>query len=137
MERYLLKEPKNGGYRKPMLRIRLNKGMFWVSGKRLVDQANIIRRNSWMTGLKIEERERNLVENDSCKEEDRSADDTGEEVRDIMTALEADGKIGNLEEEEIAIIEEIAESTSYQLLEMYQRRSYYRKLPRLMRFCVI
>ena len=109
MERYLLREPKNRGYRKPMLRIRLNKGMFWVSGKRLVDQANIIRRNSWMTELKIEERERNLVENDSCKEEDRSADDTGEKVRDIMTALEADGKIGNLEEEEIAIIEEIAE----------------------------
>ena len=32
----------------------------------------------------------------------------GEEVGDIVTALEADEEIGNLEEEEVAIIEEIA-----------------------------
>ena len=51
--------------------------MFWVSEQRLVDQANTIRRNSWLTELEIEEPERNLVENDSCKEEERSADDTG------------------------------------------------------------
>ena len=46
------------------------------------------------------------------KEEERSADDRGsnleEEVRDILTALEADGEIGNLEEE-VPNIEEIAE----------------------------
>ena len=46
------------------------------------------------------------------KEEERSADDTGnnlgEEKRDILTALEAD-EIDNLEEEEVAIIKEIAE----------------------------
>ena len=56
--------------------------------------------------------ERNLPENDSYKEEEKSADDTcsnvGEEVRDILTALEADEEIGNLEEEDVAIIEEIA-----------------------------
>ena len=43
----------------------------------------------------------------------RIADDIGsnlgEEMRDSLTALEADEKIGNLEEEEFAIIEEIAE----------------------------
>ena len=65
-----------------------------------------------MTGLEIEELERNLAENDCYKEEKRSADDTcsnlGEEVRDILTALEADAETGNLEEEEVAIIEEIA-----------------------------
>ena len=42
-----------------------------------------------------------------------NADDTGnnlgEEVRDILTALKADKEIVNLEEEEVAIIEEIAE----------------------------
>ena len=66
-----------------------------------------------MTELEIEELERNLAENNSDKEEERSADDTGsnlgEEVRDTLTALEADQEIGNLEEEEVAIIEEIAE----------------------------
>ena len=66
-----------------------------------------------MTDLEIEELERNLTENDSYKEEERSADDIGnnlrEDVRDILTALEADEEIGNLEEEEVAIIKEIAE----------------------------
>ena len=71
--------------------------MFWASEQRLVDQANTICRNSWMTELEIEELERDLAENDSCKEEERSADDTGsnlgEEVRYILTALEADDEI--------------------------------------------
>ena len=59
----------------------------------------------------IQELERNLAENDSYKEEKISADDTGnnlgEEVRDVFTALKADEEIGNLEEEEVAIIKEI------------------------------
>ena len=63
--------------------------------------------------------------------EERSADDTGsnlgEEVRDLSTALEADEEIGNLEEEEVAIIEETAEVLERrqkdQLLEICQRRS--------------
>ena len=66
-----------------------------------------------MTELEIEELERNLAENNSYKEEERSADDTGsnlgKEVRNILTALEADEEISNLEEEEVAITEEIAE----------------------------
>ena len=45
--------------------------------------------------------------------EERSADDAGnnlrEEVRNILTALEADEDIDNLEEEEVTITEEIAE----------------------------
>ena len=92
----------------------LNKGMFWVSEQRLVDQANTIRRNIWMmTELEIEELERNLAENDSYKEQERSADDTfnnlGEEVRYILAALKADEEIGHREKGEVAIIEEIAE----------------------------
>ena len=66
-----------------------------------------------MTELEMEELARNLVENDSYKQEERSADDRdsnlGEEVRDILKALEADEEISNLEEEEVAIIEEIVE----------------------------
>ena len=50
-----MSEPKIRGYRKCMLSLWLQKGMFWVSEQRLVDQANIIRRNSWMTELEIEE----------------------------------------------------------------------------------
>ena len=85
MDCYLVSEPKVRGYRKCMLILWLNKGMFWVSEQRLVHQENTIRRNSWMTELEIEELERKLAENDSYKEEERSADDTGsnlgEEVR--------------------------------------------------------
>ena len=113
MEYYLLSEPKVRGYRKLMLSLWLNKSMFWVLEQRLVGQANTIRRNSWMTELGIEKLERNLAENESYKKKERSTDDTdsnlGEEVRDIVTALEVDEEIGNLKEEEVAIIEEIAE----------------------------
>ena len=48
MEYYSLSEPKIRGYRKCMLSLWLQKGMFWVSEQRLVDQANTICRNSWM-----------------------------------------------------------------------------------------
>ena len=113
MECYLLSEPKVRGYRKRILSLWWNKVMFWVSEQRLVDQANTIHRNSWTTELEIEELERNLAENDSYKEEERSADDTrhnlGKEVRDILTALEADEEISKFEEEEVAIIVEVAE----------------------------
>ena len=43
MECYLLSEPKITGYRKCMLSLWLQKGMFWVSDQRLVDQAIAIR----------------------------------------------------------------------------------------------
>ena len=103
MECYLLRETKVRGYIKRTLSLWLNKGIFWVSEQRLVDQTNTIRRNSWMTDLEVEELERNLPENDSYKEKERSDDDTGsdlgKEVRNIVTALEEDEEISNLEEE--------------------------------------
>ena len=58
MECYLLSEPKIRGYRKRMLSLWLQKGMSLVSEQRLVDQANNIRKDSWMTELEIEELER-------------------------------------------------------------------------------
>ena len=65
MECYLLSEPKIRGYRKRVLSLWLQIGMFWVSEQRLVDQANSIRRNSWMTELDIEELERKVTGSDS------------------------------------------------------------------------
>ena len=65
MECYLLSEPKIRRYRKRMLSLWLQKGMFWVSEKRLVDQANTICRNSCMTELDIEELERKVAGSDS------------------------------------------------------------------------
>ena len=46
MECYLLSESKISGYRKYMLSLWLQKGMFLVSQQILVDQANTIHRNS-------------------------------------------------------------------------------------------
>ena len=47
--------------------------MFWVSEQRLVDQANAICWNSWMTELEIEELERKVNGSDSViVEEPRS-----------------------------------------------------------------
>ena len=61
MECYLSSEPKIRGYRKRMLNLWLQQGMFWVSKQRLVDEANTIRRNSWMTESEIEELERKVT----------------------------------------------------------------------------
>ena len=47
-------QPKLLGYRKGMLSIWLEKGMFWV------DQANAIRKNRWITEIELEEIEKNL-----------------------------------------------------------------------------
>ena len=75
--------------------------MFWVSEQRLVDQANTIRRNSWMTELEIEELERKVtVSNSVIVEEARS-------VEALPDHVEED--VGNI---------------SYQLLEMCQRGNY-------------
>ena len=53
------------GYRKRILSLWLQKSMFWVSEQRLVDQANTICRNSWMTELEIEELQRKVTGSDS------------------------------------------------------------------------
>ena len=48
-----------------MLSLWLQKSMFWVPEQRLVDQANTIRKNSWMTELEIEELERKVTGSNS------------------------------------------------------------------------
>ena len=95
MECYLLSEPKIRGYRKRMLSLWLQKGMFWVSEQRLVDQANTIHRNSWMTELEIEELERKVTGNDSViVEEARSVealpDHLGEDMRNVLPEMAAE-----------------------------------------------
>ena len=64
----------------------LQKGMFWVSKQRLVDQENFIRRNSCMIELEIEEFERKVTGSNSViVEEARSVEalpgHAGEDVR--------------------------------------------------------
>ena len=88
--------------------------MFWVSEQRLVDQANAIRRNSWMTELEIEELERKVTGSDSViVEEARSVealpDHVGEDVRNVLPEIGAEEQADSLDEEEFAIVMEIAE----------------------------
>ena len=114
MECYLLSEPKIRWYRKRMLSLWLQKDMFWVSEQRLVDQANTIRRNSWMTELEIEELERKVTWSDSViVAEARSIEalphHVGEDVRNVLPEMEAEEQAGSLDEEEFAIVIEIAE----------------------------
>ena len=78
-----------------MLSLWLQKGMFWVSEQRLVDQANTIHRNSWMTELEIEELERKVIGSDSViVEEERSVeallDHLGEAVRNVLPEMGAE-----------------------------------------------
>ena len=97
-----------------MLSLWLQKDMFWVSEQRLVDQANTTRRNSWMTELEIEELERKVTGSNSViVEEARSvetlAGHVGEDVRNILLEMAAEEQADSLDEEEVAIVMEIAE----------------------------
>ena len=88
--------------------------MFWVSEQRLVDQANTICRNNWMTELEIEELERKVTGSNSVIiEEARSAEDlpdhVGEDVRNILPEVGAEEQADSLDEEEVAIVMEITE----------------------------
>ena len=88
--------------------------MFWVSEQRLVDQANAIRRNSWMTELEIEELERKVTGSNSVIVEEARSDETlpdhvGEEMRNFLPELGAEEQADSLDEEEVVIVMEIAE----------------------------
>ena len=88
--------------------------MFWVSEQRLVDQQNTIRRNSWMTELEIEELERKVTGSDSVIVEEARSDNTlpdhvGEDVRNVLLDMGAEVQADSLDEEEVALVMEIAE----------------------------
>ena len=88
--------------------------MFWVSEQRLVDQANTVRRNSWMTELEIEELERKVTGSDSVMvAEARSVealpDQVGKDVRNVLPKMGAEEQADSLDEEVVAIVTEITE----------------------------
>ena len=87
--------------------------MFWVSEQRLVDQANTIHRNSWITELEIEEPERKVTGSDiAIAEETRSVEalpDEGQNMRNVLLEIGAEKQAHSLDEEEAAIVMEIAE----------------------------
>ena len=87
-----------------MLSLWLQKGMFWVSEHRLVDQANTIRRNSLMTELEIEELERKVTGS-----VETLPDHVGEDMRNVLPEMGAEEQADSLDEEEVAIVMEIAE----------------------------
>ena len=101
------------GYRKRMLSLWLQKGMFWVSEQRLEVQANTIGRNSWMTELEIEELERKVTGSDSIIVEDARSvgalPDHVENVRNVFPEIGAEEQSDSLDEEEVSIVMEIAE----------------------------
>ena len=110
----VMTEPKIRGYRKHILSLWQQKGMFWVSEQRLVDQANTIRRNSWITELEIEELERKVTESDSViaaevRSSEALPDQVGEDRRNVLPEMGAEEQADNLDEEEVAIVMEIAE----------------------------
>ena len=113
MKCYLLNEPKIRGYRKHMLSLWQQKGMFWVSEQRLVDHANAISRDSWMTELDIEDLERKATGSDSvipaeARDVEALPDHVGK-YRNVLPEMGAEEKADSLDEEEVAIIMEIAE----------------------------
>ena len=86
----------------------------YILGITLVDQANTIRGNSWMTELEIEELEKKVTGSDNVKvEEERKAealpDHVGEGVKNVLPKMGTEEQADSLDEEEVAIVMEIAE----------------------------
>ena len=62
------KRPNEAGFRKRMLGIWQEKGIFEVCEQRLADQARAIRINGWLTELEIEDIARSIKEGgEHCK----------------------------------------------------------------------
>ena len=107
MESCLLSEHKIKGYRKSMLSLWLQKGMFWVLEQRLLNQTNTISKNSWMTELKKDGLKRKVTKSDSV---------IVEEVlrlcliirRNVLPEMGAEEHVESLDEEEVDIIMETA-----------------------------
>ena len=104
VECYLLSEPKIKQYRKW-----LQKGMFWVSEQRLVDQTNTIRRNSWMTELEIEDLERKVTRSDSVIAADTRSvealpDQVAEDVRSVLPEMGPEEQTNSLDEERLPLL---------------------------------
>ena len=75
--------------------------MFWVSEQRLVDKANTIRNNSYLTELEIEELEKKVTGKDSViVEEARNVealpDHVGEDVRNVLPEMGAEEQADRL-----------------------------------------
>ena len=69
--------------------------MFWVSKQRLVDQANAIRRSSWMNVLETEKLERKVTESDSviateARNVEVLPDQVGEDRRNVLPEMGAE-----------------------------------------------
>ena len=96
-----------------MLSLWMQKDKFWISEQRLVDLANNICKNSWMTELEMEELERKVTGSDSVigKEarSDEALPDHVEDVRNVLPEMGAEEQADSLDEEEVAIVMEIAE----------------------------
>ena len=91
----------------------LQNGMFWLSEQRLVDQANTIHKNSWMTELETEELERKVTVSDSVIVEEaksvKALSDPVEHVRKVLPEMGAEEQADSLDEEQVTIVMEIAE----------------------------
>ena len=78
-----------------MLRLWLQKSIFWVSEQRLVDQATTICKKSWMAELEIDELERKVTGSDSvivaeARTFQALPDRVGVDVRNVLPEIGAD-----------------------------------------------
>ena len=88
--------------------------MFWLSEQRLVDQANTIRTNTWMTELETEELERKVTGSDSvivegARSVEALPDHVGQDLRNVLPEMGGEQQVDSLDEEEVVIVMEIAE----------------------------
>ena len=98
-------EPTKRGYRKRVLSIWKELGVFEISEQRLADQARAIRTNGWLSEIELEEIQRN-TESDHMEADVRETSgsedtarrielETTDETEEHETAAEIDNSVGN------------------------------------------
>ena len=106
MECYYLSMPSRNGYRKRMLQIWVEKGMFHGTEQRLVDQANQIRKKQWLSELELDEIGRLIKEGEYTGEVGESEEDQEtdrNEQEEVRTDPQLDER--NAQSQKLKIVE--------------------------------
>ena len=116
-------DPSKRGYRKRMIAIWNDIGVFEITEQRLADQNRMIRTNGWLSNVELDEIHRELIE-DVQEQDDRGvtgADNTAEDLREqlfqeeniVDDELNIENIMGirqtELNEDQIKLIEEVLE----------------------------
>ena len=96
MECFIRSKPENRGYRRRMISIWQDRGMFEISEQRLADQVKQIKHNQWLTKVEVEEMSRIIsrTEAGDYAEEVQEEEQVNVASSQLASSLNADADTG-------------------------------------------